>query len=59
VEDLATPEEVAAYLGVKPQTLAVWVTRKVGPPFIKIEGRRRYRWSDIREYVDARTVRRG
>ena len=57
--ELATPEEVAAYLHVKPGTLRVWVHRKKGPPYVKVEGRRLYRWSDVEKWLEARTVRHG
>ncbi|HKZ21209.1 MAG TPA: helix-turn-helix domain-containing protein [Acidimicrobiia bacterium] len=57
MEDLATPREVAAYLRVKEQTLRVWITRKKGPPHIKIEGATRYRWADVKAWIEERTVR--
>lgn len=57
MEDLATTEEVAAYLKVSPQTLANWAYQKKGPEFFKIEGQRRYDWQTVREWVEARKVR--
>lgn len=59
MKGLATPEEVAEYLHVKPGTLRVWVHRKVGPPYIQVEGQRLYRWEDIEQYLNDRTVRHG
>lgn len=56
---LATPEEVAAHLGVNPQTLRNWAHQKRGPAFVMVEGARRYRWSDVEAYLEERTVRHG
>lgn len=58
MEELATTEEVAAYLRVVPQTLANWAYLGKGPKFIKIGGTRRYDWNDVRAYVEARKVTR-
>jgi excisionase family DNA binding protein len=57
MEPLATKEEVAEYLRVKPETLDAWASRNQGPPFVKVERTRRYRWEDVRRYVEERTVR--
>lgn len=57
MEELATKEEVAAYLRIKPETLDAWASRNQGPPFVKIERARRYVWSDVRDWVEARKVR--
>ncbi len=56
MEDLATKEEVAAYLKVRPKTLDVWASRGRGPKYIKIGAARRYDWADIRAWVQARKV---
>ncbi len=56
MQGLATTEEVAAYLHVKPQTMAFWAHKGRGPAFSKIEGQRRYDWADVRAWVDARKV---
>jgi excisionase family DNA binding protein len=57
---LMTRTEAAAYLGVKTQTLAVWVTRQVnGPPYVKIGRSVRYRKSDLDQYIADQTVRPG
>jgi excisionase family DNA binding protein len=58
VEGLATTEEVAAYLKVKPQTLANWAYQGKGPRYYKIEGQRRYNWAELREWVEERRVGR-
>lgn len=56
MEALATPEQVAEYLGVKPHTLAVWVTRKKGPPFYQVEGARRYDMEEVKAWLEERRV---
>lgn len=57
MEGLATREQIAEYLNVKPQTLDAWVARRKGPPYVKVEGARRYDWTDVREWVETRKVR--
>jgi excisionase family DNA binding protein len=57
VEGLATTQEVADYLKVKPNTLDHWASDGRGPVYTKIEGSRRYDWADVREWVEARKVR--
>lgn len=59
MEGFATPREIAEYLQVKEQTLRVWATRKKGPPYVKVEGARRYRWSEVQAWLEERTVRHG
>lgn len=56
MESLATSKEVAAYLGVHPQTMDAWASQGRGPAYSKIEGRRRYDWSDVRRWVQERKV---
>ena len=56
MENLATTEEVAAYLKVSPQTLANWAYQGKGPEYMKIEGQRRYEWATLRAWVEARKV---
>lgn len=54
---LLTREEAAAYLGLKPQTLASWVVRRIaGPPFIKVGRSVRYRKSDLDKWLDSQVV---
>jgi excisionase family DNA binding protein len=56
LEPLASTEEVAEYLGVKPQTLGYWAHKGKGPSYIKLDGRRRYSWADVRAWLEARKV---
>lgn len=57
--DTALPREVAAALGTTEAGLAQMRYRGTGPKFIKIGGRRViYRWSDVRDYLDANVMQR-
>ncbi|MDO0937405.1 helix-turn-helix domain-containing protein [Streptomyces sp. DG2A-72] len=49
---LATPEELAEYLGIPRATLAQWRYRGIGPTPIKVGRFRRYRWADIEKWLD-------
>ena len=54
---LLTREQAAAYLGVKPRTLAVWAsTRRYGLRFVKVGRAVRYRMADLERWLAARTV---
>lgn len=57
MEGLATKEQVAEYLNVKPGTLDAWAKTGRGPEYSKIEGLRRYNWADVHKWVEARKVR--
>ncbi len=55
--ELLTREQAAAFLGVKTNTLAVWVTtQRYHLPFIKVGSKVRYRLSDLEAFLDERTV---
>jgi excisionase family DNA binding protein len=56
--DLLTRAEAAAFLNIKPQTLACWAsTHRVELPFVRIGKRTvRYRLSDLQRFVDRSTV---
>ena len=54
---LLTRNEAAEYLGVKPQTMAVWaLTGKYGLPMVKVGRAVRYRKSDLEAFIKRRTV---
>ncbi len=57
MEGLATPQQVADYLKIKVRTLDNWAYQHKGPPFIMVEGARRFDWQDVRDWVEARKVR--
>ena len=50
-------DEAAKYLGIQPQTLAVWaVTGRYGLPYIKVGRSVRYRQSDLDDWLQRRTI---
>ena len=51
---LATPEEVAEYLGLTAKTLKNWRSLRIGPRYLKTGGRVRYRWADVEKWHDER-----
>jgi hypothetical protein len=54
------PPQAATYLGLAPQTLAVWRSRgRYALPFIKVGGRVRYRLSDLNRWLEERTQTSG
>lgn len=50
---LATPEEVATYLGVPVATLYQWRHRGKGPKSRRIGRHVRYDWRDVESYEDS------
>lgn len=52
---LATPEEVAEYLGVPVDTLYAWRYRGTGPRASKVGRHLRWRWEDVETWLDAQT----
>jgi excisionase family DNA binding protein len=51
-----TRDEAAAYLGIKPQTLAVWAsTGRYGLPFVKVGRSVRYKLADLDAFQAANT----
>jgi hypothetical protein len=55
-DDIALPEQVAKALDTSLAGLAQMRYRGTGPRFIKRGARVLYRWSDVRECLDAHTV---
>jgi excisionase family DNA binding protein len=54
---LLTRLQAAEYLGIKPQTLAVWhTTGRYRLPVVKVGRSVRYRTSDLDEFLSRRTV---
>jgi excisionase family DNA binding protein len=54
---LLTRQEAAEYLGVRPETLAVWYcTRRYKLPVVKVGRSVRYRLADLERWLAARTV---
>lgn len=53
---LATPREVADYLGVSVDTLKDWRLKKTGPSYTPMGRHVRYDWSDVNAWVKTRKV---
>ncbi|BBX92713.1 DNA-binding protein [Mycolicibacterium boenickei] len=56
LDELLTPQQVAAYRGTTTGVLAQERFKGVGPRFIRDGRRIRYRASDIRDYIEASAV---
>lgn len=56
MERLLTPQEMADYLSVKVRTLDNWAYLEKGPPYINVEGSRRYPELQVRDWLEARKV---
>jgi len=55
--ELLTREQAAAYLGVRPQTLAVSAsTGRYNLPMVRVGRSVRYRVADLERWLSARTV---
>ncbi|MEV5013919.1 helix-turn-helix transcriptional regulator [Streptomyces sp. NPDC053780] len=53
---LATPAEVAEYLGVPVKTLYQWKYRGIGPNVHKVGRHLRYRWTEVDAWLDAQAA---
>ncbi|WP_322620015.1 helix-turn-helix transcriptional regulator [Streptomyces acidicola] len=53
---LATPAEVAAYLGVPVKTLYQWKYRGIGPNVHKVGRHLRYRWHEVDVWLNAQAT---
>ena len=58
LEDVTPPPPVAKLLGTTEDGLAQMRYRGTGPKFIRRGRRILYRWSDVRDYLDANTRQR-
>ena len=55
--ELLSRADAAAYLGIKPQTLAVWsCNRRYGIPMVKIGRLAKYRRADLDAFITSRTI---
>jgi excisionase family DNA binding protein len=52
---LATPAEIAEYLGVPVKTLYQWKYRGTGPKVHKVGRHLRYRWREVDAWLDRQT----
>jgi hypothetical protein len=54
-DDLLTSNETARAVHGSPRTLESWRRKGIGPPFIRVGGRRvLYRWGDVLAYLNSR-----
>jgi len=59
-QNLLTREEAAEYLGVKPNTLAIWLhAGRYDLPVVKIGRTIRYRLHDLEAFIERNTVTPG
>ncbi len=57
VKTLFSPVEAAEYLGIQPNTLAVWrCTARHSLPYVKIGRRVMYRMADLETWAQSRTI---
>jgi excisionase family DNA binding protein len=49
---LASPEDVAEYLGVPVKTVYRWRYHHTGPKGIRVGRHVRYRWADVEKWLD-------
>jgi hypothetical protein len=50
------PSAVGDALGITEQTLKVWRSRKVGPPYYRIGRRILYRPQDVQSFIESRRI---
>jgi predicted DNA-binding transcriptional regulator AlpA len=58
-DPLATPEEVAAVLGVAKKTLDQWRSDGKGPDYLKVGKFARYRWPVVNAWLETREITAG
>lgn len=59
-QQLRTRREAAEYLGVAPQTLAVWAsTKRYDLPMVKIGRHVKYRQSDLDAFIERNVIGAG
>jgi helix-turn-helix protein len=57
VHGILTEREAAAMIAdLKPQTLAKWRQRKLGPAYLKLGGKIRYKVTDIEQWIERNRV---
>jgi excisionase family DNA binding protein len=54
--DRMTEDEAAAYLDLRPTTLASWRNKNVGPAYLKVGRLIRYRQADLDAWLNSRLV---
>ncbi|SEC95136.1 DNA binding domain-containing protein, excisionase family [Amycolatopsis tolypomycina] len=56
---LATPSQLAEYLGIPEATLSQWRARGKGPKWTRVGRHVRYRWSEVDAWLDTQSSDRG
>jgi excisionase family DNA binding protein len=56
---LLTEDEAAELVGLSVRTLQAWRSRGVGPAYVHVGRKVRYRLSDINRWISANTVTHG
>ena len=59
MSNLMNEKEVASFLGLRPQTLAIWRMRKEKIPFVRMGRRIAYRREDVERWLEAQRVQVG
>lgn len=55
--NLLTNDQAATYLGVAPNSLAVWrTTKRYALPYVKVGRLVKYRLADLNAFLESRTV---
>lgn len=54
---LITTAELAEILGLKPNTLEIWRSKNIGPPYKKIGGRVLYDPEEIEDFIHSCTIK--
>ena len=57
VEDLSTTNEIAKDLKRAPETLIRWRRQRVGPPYIRVQGRILYSRRQVQQWLDEQTCK--
>lgn len=58
-QSLATPADVAAFLGVPEKTLAEWRSQGKGPEYLKVGRYARYRWPAVEAWLSTCEAAKG
>lgn len=51
-----SPDEVAAMLGISRQTIYNWISKKIAPPYTKVNNLVRFEAHELYKWLDERAV---
>jgi hypothetical protein len=57
VQDLTTTNEIANDLKRAPETLVRWRRQRVGPPYIRVQGRILYSRKQVQQWLESKTCK--